>query len=51
MFSIKIILNHLNPKLRLSSIDDSFLDGSYHVILRNRQIIRHNGKCYIWRIR
>ena len=51
MFTIKILLNNLNPMLRLSSVDETSFTGSAHNIRRNRQTIRHNGKRYIWKVR
>ena len=51
MFAIKVLLNHLNPKLRLMSINDTCLSGSNLYISRNQQMIRHNGKLYTWEVK
>jgi hypothetical protein len=56
MFSLKILLAHLNPLLRLVSVDRTFsvyrgyiATTSSDLVIGRKRVIRHNGVKYTYR--
>jgi len=51
IWQLKILLNYLNPRLRLVSISDNLYLGSYHTINHYKNEIRHGSRVYTWHVK
>jgi len=51
MFTVKVLLNHLNPFLKLHSVSECRQGVSSDLRPSRKVVIRHNGKRYEWRVK